>query len=546
MKQEFPNLTGVILPQLLVLQTGTNSPLLAEFRQTLSTCVADPASFPKVSQFIRAAAFSGYDWCMKNKMYSLTAEIMLAKAQVAPKDLDCWNLLFPERTDHVRLLYAYAREEKWREALLVCEGLGDYPVVMDFEGPWGKGLSMFQPRNAAATLRDRLHLPPLNPTNIFEFPTNQLCMHTPSSREMFEVDPASFQATEDGLWLAIGGKLLHLDLDLRTNLQVALPVPEDTPLVSLCLSPDHIWVGTRGAGVIACDKSSSACRSFTQANGLLQDDITCLFPAGDNLWIGSGNQNLGGLARLDFATDRVSALTPSLPADPVTRVSGGAGVRGDDPNGPPSHPVQALMQGRPGELWLSVAQHGVRCYHPGNNSWTPLPLPDWPQDRITAIAVNSDRIAIGSSQDETRIGVSRPVVNGGHTNYLTYTNLTVTSAEADRFINAFRALPGVRVATSIHSFRLGGLAAAPLSNTALQPAVGTLRLPAPPTALLLDGSDLWVGGEGYIALFDPSGKSLRKISYISAHSVERLQIAAGYLWAEFDRHLHRVALSTIR
>ena len=44
----------------------------------------------------------------------------------------------------------------------------------------------------------------------------------------------------------------------------------------------------------------------------------------------------------------------------------------------------------------------------------------------------------------------------------------------------------------------------------------------------------------------PAKKSVRTMCYIPAHSVDRLEIAGGYLWAKFDRHLYRVPLTATR
>ena len=62
------------------------------------------------------------------------------------------------------------------------------------------------------------------------------------------------------------------------------------------------------------------------------------------------------------------------------------------------------------------------------------------------------------------------------------------------------------------------------------------------SALTLEGKYLWVGGSGYIAKIDPVKNELLKFSPIRSTTVDQIQIAGGFLWAQFDRHLHRVKL----
>lgn len=64
--------------------------------------------------------------------------------------------------------------------------------------------------------------------------------------------------------------------------------------------------------------------------------------------------------------------------------------------------------------------------------------------------------------------------------------------------------------------------------------------------LILEDADLWLGGMGYIALLDTKDNQIRKIAYIRAKSVDQIQVGGGYVWAQYDWHLHRASLSDIR
>jgi hypothetical protein len=61
-------------------------------------------------------------------------------------------------------------------------------------------------------------------------------------------------------------------------------------------------------------------------------------------------------------------------------------------------------------------------------------------------------------------------------------------------------------------------------------------------ALALDGQDLWIGGFGFVAVADAKDGHVRKFAYVPTRTVDQIQIGGGYVWAVFDRHLHRASL----
>ena len=69
-------------------------------------------------------------------------------------------------------------------------------------------------------------------------------------------------------------------------------------------------------------------------------------------------------------------------------------------------------------------------------------------------------------------------------------------------------------------------------------------LPLPnSTATAVNGKDVWLGGRGYIGLVDLEKKALRKVGYMQANVVDHLEIAGGFLWAQFGGDLYRIPLS---
>ncbi|HEY9074587.1 MAG TPA: hypothetical protein VIN67_10690, partial [Desulfobaccales bacterium] len=290
LKQQCPDLAPQLLADLLSYLASTNSPLIAEFRDTLAGCVDHPEKLPGCRAYLEEVVQGDYQWSMNKGLYPLALEIMQAKRQVALKQPE---IPFEEK-DKVRLAFAFAKLERWREALTVYEELGDNPIYMGQMGPWGDPFKPFLPAVAAAACRVKLNLPPVELAGRFDFGPSCLCLHTRSV----------FAAMEDALWVAIGGKLMQLDLNLATNLQVALPVDGYVPLTALCVGPEQIWIGTEGAGLIEYDKAARKCRLMTEADGLLLNDIACLCQQGKVLWIGCG-YGAGGLARLDLSSGRI-------------------------------------------------------------------------------------------------------------------------------------------------------------------------------------------------------------------------------------------------
>ena len=51
---------------------------------------------------------------------------------------------------------------------------------------------------------------------------------------------------------------------------------------------------------------------------------------------------------------------------------------------------------------------------------------------------------------------------------------------------------------------------------------------------------------GYIALVDPVQDKVLHFAYVQAKAVDCIQVAGGYVWAQFDWHLYRAPLSALQ
>ena len=517
--QKFPDLTPHLLSAVASFQVDTNAPVITQFRASLAACAEHPEGVLGCAKYFENLLCNSYDWCFSHKLYSLAAELVEAKRKASQRRPE---LGFNER-DRVRLTFAYLRLEHWGDALSVLEELGDVSIIMQADGPWGRAFTPFLPARQAALCREKMGLAQPAKGVLADLGKPCLCLHTPSA----------FAAFPEGLWVAIGGRLLQLGFDLQTNQVVRLPIPDYAEISALCLGPEKIWIGTAGHGLVEYDKASGQCRLLTEKDGLLADYISSLCLQEKTLWIGFGRERAGGLGALDLSTGHLSALTPSLPSDPLSA--------GDvDPrDGPPRHAVSSLTVGAQGELWMMVSGRGLCRYRVAQNIWDTSTFGGgvW----LQCFGVNGDGVLGGFNLAQVRLTIEnepRP----GDTNRPGTTELIVPAEEQAR-IWADPAMKGrIRGSAGGDSPYKTELRMRRFHEETWQKLGDVSALPAPPNLLLLDGADLWLGGPAYIAVFDLAQNRIRTVGTIPGRSVDRIQLAGGYIWAQFDKHLHRARL----
>jgi hypothetical protein len=225
---------------------------------------------------------------------------------------------------------------------------------------------------------------------------------------------------------------------------------------------------------------------MTEKDGLLMNEISSLCLHDKTLWIGFGREGGGGLGKLDLATGKISSFTPALSADPLSA------ARSEDRDGPPRHSVYSLTMGPADELWMVIRSRGLSRYRLAQNSW------DTPSGDLNCFGI------IGKEM-----------------------------------IGAFA------LSSSNFTYRTE-LRRRPLSDGSWENLGGDAYLPADARLLVLNGLDLWLGGLGYIAVYDLPNRKVRKICNIPAQGVDQIEFGGGYLWVKFDRHLYRAPLSAVR
>jgi len=324
--------------------------------------------------------------------------------------------------------------------------------------------------------------------------------------------PSTFIADADGLWIGIAGKLMYLDFELKTNLVANLPMDAGTPITEICVSPDNVWIGTGGDGLIVFDKPSQKCSRYSTADGLLMDKIFSMNLTENVLWIGygtkfndmgvnymeqdTGRSGAGGLGQLDLSSRKFKSFTLSMKegTEALKYTSGNMVL--ESASNPPRRAVRAVRADTRGNIWFATDLHPLRSYRPGENVWTGINDVRW----CTFLTSDTENLYVGQywnsmGTDGTGpLGVSVLNIKNGQWRILRET---------------------------------GGL---------MRGAVTTLNL---------DGSTLWAGGMGYIALVDPARDKVLHFANVPAKVVDRIQIGGGYVWAQFDWHLYRAPLSAM-
>ena len=93
----------------------------------------------------------------------------------------------------------------------------------------------------------------------------------------------------------------------------------------LAVTDDRVWVGSYGGGVDVLDKATGSWSNVNDQNGLPSNYVQCLDADKENLWVGLGRFQDGGVARYCFATRQWRVYHPGdYPADappPTNHVS---------------------------------------------------------------------------------------------------------------------------------------------------------------------------------------------------------------------------------
>ena len=500
LKSQEPLLQPYLLAAVVTAQVDTNAPVVVEFRQALEDLIREPTRLFKPGDFWSHIPAAVCDWSWRHKDYRLVAALLEGKTAasaiytVAASYTNGVSAIEVSDEDRMRLAFAYLGTREWDKALRYFQTFSNQPFAMLEDGPWGAAGTPCLTSRAADYCRQKLGLSIARRGTKFQLgvPVIALCKDQ------------IFTADAQGLWLGLGRRLLHLGFDLKTNLVLDLPADNRAPITAFCFSPTNIWIGTDGGGLYDFDKASRQFRHLGQGDGLLMDNIASLHLTSDALWIGYGRKvreaelkSAGGLGTIDLHTRQITSFMPSVLEGPEASALPGVGA----PAGKPTrNSILAVIEGARGEVWfLAEAQTPLLCrYRTVEKAWD--------------IAVNQACSCL--LRDSKNLFVGR---------YWNYQGENRTEKSL-----------GVSI----------------LDLTAKPAGWRELKRPdeLPPgrvTALALDHGRLWVGGSGYIALVDPDKAEPRAVAYVQTDSVDCLQAAGGFLWAQLNCHVYRVNLAKL-
>ena len=390
-----------------------------------------------------------------------------------------------ERLDDERkmsLAFSYLGDEHWQEALDVFQTWSNRPVLMGNSGFWGPAFTVVATAKQAEYCRQKLGL--ALPKNPAEINLGKPCL---------PLHPAGgFAADADGLWVTLGGNLLRLDFGLQTNLIVKLPIRSAIGINRITVTSSNLWIATAGEGVVLFDKASHRCDHFTEADGLMMNFVNQAYVAGDTVWLAYGTDIGGGLGQFDVRTRKFTSFARSLfpseaPGAATNSPGAGSGAL------PPRKAVGQVCVGTGGDVWFTEAGR-LRRYH-NSNVWEEFPQAGFGW----AFGLNRDKVFLSNylhaGLEDNKTGLLGLVA--------------IDSSDGNcHQLSAFDGLPHQLV-----------------------------------SAVTIDGDFVWLGGLGFVALIDPQQTKLLKYGYINARSVDRIQVAGGYLWVQYDQHLYRAALN---
>ncbi len=486
LKAKAPQLGHYILASIVAVQTLSNAPIVSEFEQLLDQCAKDPSQVFGAEDFWWFFSREIYDWSFNHQRYSLAAKFIENKLRAAARLPNAsWGI---NNDDRITLAFAYLGEQQWSKALQIFETYSNQPVRMETWGPWGGPLVIVSTGQRAEYCRRQLGLTVVADHRQFDIgkPVLHMC------------SPSTFAADDTGVWLGLNDRLVHLDLNLKTNFSVLLPIDDLSQITTLCVGPSSIWVGTAGAGLFEFDKNTGQAKRFTVNEGLMLNRISCLALADQTLWVGYGDKNRysgiasadlpnGGLGRLDLLTRKFTSFVPSITSRKAPNR--------DAPDRPTLQAVETLAVDSNSDVWLATFNQYLRHYLRQKDLWEGSSY----SGNCTSLAADKTRVFAGwysnfSGEKKGPVGISIFDLRNANWSYL----------------------------PDVPELPAGVV-------TALQP----------------NGNELWVGGAGYLARFDLQGNNLLNFSYIPG-TVERLEINGGYLWAQYNCHLHRLVLGTLR
>ncbi len=394
--------------------------------------------------------------------------------------------------EKVAIAYDCIGGKQWLTAAAILDSMGHRTVRMHSSGPWGYAFKVFLPALVADECRAKAGKPPLSDPMRFEIGEPYVGFkHDGQSR------PFGFEVEGENLWMSTYSQIKRFSGPGPFAAISPVEVHEfqrsnHCYTTSISVSPDYIWAGTEGDGLMEWNRRTGDCRRLTMNDGLLLDDIASLRLQGQTLWIAYRNGQNGGIGTLDIKSHKFSTFTPTISAAAGTRSENSYyQARLEQSNQAPRLLLSGMTEGEPGEMWFVVNDKGIQRFRNSDASWsTP-----W---AISVQGINFSAIAANASQGQ----------------------LLVTARDKGGWSTGDRE-------------RFGGLHIYDYRRNHRE----TLRLEeglpsTEVTVVAADGRIAWVGGRGFVAVVDIQERKVFRVAFISANVIPMIQLDKTYAWIQ--------------
>jgi hypothetical protein len=526
LKQKYPATAPYLVASTFARQTNSINPFTTEFEQMVAWCSEHPDTVIYPDGFFDYVCNYCYWWCLDHKQNELAARLIeargreratvarlglsisdLASSSVARSNLVAQSTLGTPRTnmlaplatvvtnaatvllsarDRINLARCYYRMGRAGDALEIIDSIAERPTPSDNSMyPWEPLTIPGTTNEARAFFRHQLGLPPIADDRLLIL--GDPCLRLES--------PFAFSTDSQGIWVAAGPSLIRLDFNAVTNDIIPMPNRDGANVTVICEGADRLWVGTDGNGIIEFDQAThKRLRRWTEQDGLYSGHISRLCLDKDTLWIGFSFQGRGALGRLDLASGSARAFAPTMRPEMDRAIV--YGIHLSFYAQPPGEAITGLAMGQPGELYVATTWQVLR-YRIKEDKWDDV-------ENIKNNGLACDGLHLFINQAE-RVRNVKPLHLSAEVNGVAV--LTLSDGHWDQF---------------------GQSSGLPMADS---------------TATAFGGKDVWVGGKGYIGVLDLENKNVRKRGYMQANAVDHLEVAGGFLWAQFGGDLYRIPLS---
>jgi hypothetical protein len=514
-----PKLAPYLLAGVVYYQVDTNAPVINQFKQSLVENSQNPERLAWPEYYFQLVSGPLSYWSTDQKLYDLITALFEARSAAAARG-------YGERLDDhdtIVLGFSYMASQQWQKALGVFESYSNRPVSMSTDGLWGPLPTEVHPSREANYCRRQLGLPQVTDPRWFRLDTNRISFNA----------RFAFAADQEGLWVAVGNRLLNLDFNLQTNKAFSLALDSSRFVTAVCSGPSNVWIGTSDSGLINFNRATHQSRRLTENDGLLLDNISSLHLDGDTLWIGYGDpvnfgydgRVEGGFGSLNIRSSKITSFTASLVENTKTAVQ------------PPMAIVGTIRTAANGDPWLLVLGE-LYHYQVASNSWD-LPVGHW----NGGLAIDGNRLITTRTEwfvEKFDVRLASTATNSSSPGQ---TNIFMTADELAKLRVTLRTNRTQRIALAkavtrdksnaeIHSW----------ANPSTPATFTSEELPHPAEVFACRDDIIWAGGEGYIAAINAKDGKILRLDYVSSGHIDQMEIGGDYLWISYNQTLFRTPL----